>query len=80
MPPGIREKLNFNLTPFTEIIYGYPDNLLCKHFLMSLISKATLKISGTDKLSTLYIFFADKCGTLRDLVPFVQLKKREKHP
>ena len=22
----------------------------------------------------------DKCGALRDLVPFIQFKKREKHP
>ena len=26
------------------------------------------------------IHFSEKCDALRDLVPFVQFKKREKHP
>ena len=26
------------------------------------------------------LFNINKCGALRDLVPFVQFKKREKHP
>ena len=25
-------------------------------------------------------FFQHKCGELRDVIPFVQFKKREKHP
>ena len=33
-----------------------------------------------DKVQKYDCKYFNKCGVLRDLVPFVQFKKREKHP
>ena len=38
------------------------------------------KKNMSDVICQLYIPLLTKCGALRDLVPFVQFKKREKHP
>ena len=41
-----------------------------------------IKIFLKFRLSNFFIipYFFGSCGALRDLVPFVQIKKREKHP
>ena len=56
-------------------------NITCKNYIVlrGLCSSAVqIKVF----LSHLYDLnlFTIKCDTLRDLVPFVQFKKREKHP
>ena len=37
-------------------------------------------IQTKDKTENMSKFFKDNCDALNDLVPFVQFKKREKHP
>ena len=37
-------------------------------------------VTVTTKLPVFTVSFFIKCDVLRDLVPFVQFKKREKHP
>ena len=43
------------------------------------MQKEISKFTGLVQFYLVFLLF-DKCGVLRDLVPFVQLKKSEKHP